>query len=143
MKIKKIISAALLTAILITAAVCLASCGGAKKSAEPSPIEGEWDCADTYLETDEGYTGFYRLRVERDGTFSMYDCEAGNPGISGTVIANSDSELEFYCDKDDLDPPFEWDVNYNFKAAYRLDGDTLYISHSNRTLVFTKITEEE
>lgn len=143
MKRTRIISAVLLTAILFTAAVCLTSCGGVKKSAEPSPIEGEWDCADTYLETDEGYTGFYRLWVEKDGTFSMYDCEAGNPGISGTVIANSDSELEFYCDKDDFDPPFEWDVKYNFKAAYRLDGDTLYISHSNRTLVFTRITEEE
>ena len=143
MKRTRIISAVLLTAILLTAAVCLASCGGVKKSAEPSPIEGEWQCAETYLETDERYTGFYRLWVERDGTFSMYDCEAGNPGISGTVIANSDSELEFYCDKDDFDPPFEWKVDRHFKAAYRLDGDTLYITHSDRTLVFTKMAEEE
>lgn len=140
MKSTKILST-VLSALLVCILLTFSSCG--EKAITPSPIEGEWQCAESYLENDESYTGFYRMWVESDGTFSMYDCEAGNPGISGTVKAYENSQLSFNCDKTDFDPPSEWDVNYKFRAEYRLDGDTLYISKNGYTLVFTRYIEEE
>lgn len=68
-------------------------------SAEPdqrlASFVGEWRCGETLLETDECYSGYLALRVEEDGEFSMYDEEAGNPGISGLMEYSSDNEGRF------------------------------------------------
>ncbi|MDD6194783.1 MAG: hypothetical protein PUB19_07790 [Lachnospiraceae bacterium] len=56
----------------------------------PDGLVGEWKCADT-AEGSEQYFGFYALRIEKNGTFSLYDAEAGNPGISGKMRGEKDA----------------------------------------------------
>ena len=75
MKRKMIYTVSMLL-ILIT---LLAGCASA-----PEALEGSWSCDETASD-GETYTGFYALEVQKNGSFSMYDREAGNPGISGKM----------------------------------------------------------
>ncbi len=94
----------LLVMMPILSVIVLSACGSEKPeagntSAEPDQRQasfvGEWRCGETLLETDECYSGYLALRVEEDGEFSMYDEEAGNPGISGLMEYSSDNEGRF------------------------------------------------
>jgi len=87
--------------------------GGTKPDKEAlAPLIGVWDCQERPLEDagkeDYRYVGYLILRVEEDGTFSMYDAEAGNPGISGTMYPEEDGTVLLACDEDDFDPPHCW-----------------------------------
>ena len=90
--------------MLILSVIILSACGSEKPEADNTSVEpdqrrdsfvGEWRCGETLLETDECYSGYLALRVEEDGEFSMYDEEAGNPGISGLMEYSSDNEGRF------------------------------------------------
>ena len=82
--------------------------------------------------------------------FIIYDDEAGNPGIEGTVKILSDRELELKCiDNADFDPPSTWydmkkkqTLSYKFKSEEKLY--LIYQSDSEEekiesTLIFDKV----
>ena len=78
--------------ILLTLAVTLlfifplCSCG----TEVPAALTGEWECQDSSYGCEAGY-GYLALRIEENGHFSLYDAEAGNPGISGTMKGSADA----------------------------------------------------
>ena len=100
--------------IIIVLVLCIAlfcSCSPKSEGLGNRPeFVGKWQCADAPAEHPEYYTGYLKWNIDEDGSFSMYDAEAGNPGISGELQILSDKELEFDCNtEDDFDPPVTWE----------------------------------
>ena len=117
---------------------------------ELSPFVGDWECEDNPLNDPDNYTGYLKLQITKDGKFIIYDDEAGNPGIEGTVKILSDRELELKCiDNADFDPPSTWydmkkkqTLSYKFKSEEKLY--LIYQSDSEEekiesTLIFDKV----
>ena len=135
---------------LVLVLICmmvLCSCGKKSEGLENiSVFEGKWQCTETPLEHPEYYTGYLMLVINKDGSFSMYDAEAGNPGIKGTIQIISDKEIELRCNtEDDFDPPVTWEsmeemqvVSYKFTLDKELRV-SLMPEEGKSTLVFTKL----
>lgn len=104
---------------------------------------GGWECEETTLEDPNSYTGYLHLEVSDDGSYSMYDISAGNPGIEGWLEVLSDTELILHIKKTvDTDIPVEWDgisMDQKMKYCFTDDGK-LQITYDNgqktSTLVF-------
>ena len=124
----------------------LCACGKTEEGADEFHVfEGRWQCAETPLEHPAYYTGYLMWVINKDGSFSMYDAEAGNPGITGDIQILSDRELRLICNtKDDFDPPVTWEnmeetqmVSYAFITDKELHV-SLVSEEWESTLVFTK-----
>ncbi|MGN0352975.1 MAG: hypothetical protein ACI4ES_15120 [Roseburia sp.] len=99
-------------------------CCLSEKKQPPVGLVGEWACEE--LASDgETATEFYFLRIEENGEFSLYDRDAGNPGISGTMnCEDPEAEkgvVEITCDTDDFDPPICWDIDVSDELDYEID----------------------
>ena len=138
---------ALVTAVALAASVillvALTGCGGSKV---PERLVGQWECADL---ASDGYTdtSFYALTIEKDGTFSLYDEAAGNPGISGTMKGDDTGKLgilELNCTEDDFDPPVCWaKLQKNSRLRYKIMSDgTIRLGYVGIWLIFSKAEEE-
>ena len=134
---------ALVTAIALAASiimlVALTGCGGSKV---PERLVGQWECADL---ASDGYTdtSFYALTSEKDGTFSLYDEAAGNPGISGTMKGDDTGKLgilELNCNEEDFDPPVCWaKLQKNSRLRYKIMSDgTMRLGYVGIWLIFSK-----
>ena len=95
------------------------------------------------MEDPNSYTGYLHLEVSDDGSYSMYDIAAGNPGIEGWLEVLSDTELILHIEKTvDTDIPVEWDgISYDQKMKYCFTDDgKLQITYDDgrqtSTLVF-------
>lgn len=106
-------------------------------------FRGGWECEETTLEDPNSYTGYLHLEVSDDGSYSMYDIAAGNPGIEGWMEVISDTELILHIEKTvDTDIPVEWDgISYDQKMKYCFTDDgKLQITYDDgrqtSTLVF-------
>ena len=125
----------------------LCVCGKNSTGLEDNPeFVGDWQCADAPMEHPDYYTGYIVWAVNEDGSFSMYDAEAGNPGIKGSMQIISENELQLNCNtEDDFDPPVTWGkMAENQKLRYEFITDKeLKVSFVNEdgksTLVFTKM----
>lgn len=124
--------------MLLMAAVLMTACGG---PAVPERLIGEWQC-DSMASDQVTETGFYKLRIDEDGAFSLYDAEAGNPGISGTMNGDDTGKigiLELSCDDADFDPPSCWVINKECRLRYKiLDNKTIRLGYSGVWLTFRK-----
>ena len=127
-----------LTAAIIML-VAFTGCGGAKV---PERLVGEWQCADL---ASDGYTdtSFYALTIEKDGTFSLYDFAAGNPGISGTMKGDDTGKLgilELTCNEDNFNPPVCWaKMQKQSRVRYKImDEKTIRLGYVGIWLTFTK-----
>ena len=106
-------------------------------------FRGGWECEETTLEDPDSYTGYLHLEVSDDGSYSMYDISAGNPGIEGWLEVLSDTELILHIKKTvDTDIPVEWEgISYDQEMKYCFTDDgKLQISYDDgqqaSTLVF-------
>jgi hypothetical protein len=135
----------ILLAALLAVMVLLAACGGADQASSddasfdsgvPDGFAGQWECED--LASDgETDTSFYAMRIEEDGTFSMYDEGAGNPGISGTMGNPTDSTVDCRFDMEEFYVPFCWEIDgENATLSYELDQDTLRLGHNDVYMIF-------
>lgn len=137
--------------IMLTLALSLILAGcslfGDGSGGEPIAEEfrGGWECEETTLEDPNSYTGYLHLEVSDDGSYSMYDIAAGNPGIEGWLEVLSDTELILHIDKTvDTDIPVEWDgISYDQEMKYCFTDDgKLQITYDDgeqtSTLVFYK-----
>lgn len=106
-------------------------------SLEDAGLVGEYNCEEV-LEDPDDYVGYYSMYIESDGRFSMYDAEAGNPGISGKMTLTSENTLSLNCNRADFDPPYEWKgMNPKCELKYELDGNKLYLIYSEDDIVST------
>lgn len=115
-------------------------------------LEGDWQCQEKpeQEEYSDIYVGYIFLCIEDDGSFSMYDAEAGNPGISGTLTINFDGTMTLDCsDSKEFDPPTSWgDMKKVQDVTYEYNGDVLKLTFDNgkdtpSTLIFERCTEVE
>ena len=109
-------------------------------------FRGGWECEETTMEDPNSYTGYLHLEVSDDGSYSMYDISAGNPGIEGWLEVISDTELILHIKKTvDTDIPVEWEgISFDQKMKYCFTDDgKLQISYDDgqqtSTLVFYKL----
>lgn len=142
----------LILCMMIVLTIVLAGCslfgsGDSEDFAGGEPIAekflGGWECEETTLEDPNSYTGYLHLEISDDGSYSMYDISAGNPGIEGWLEVLSDTELILHIDKTvDTDIPVEWDgISYDQKMKYCFTDDgklqiTYDDGHKTSTLVF-------
>ena len=142
-EMKRILITTIVLAAVIAMAAAFAGCGGAKV---PERLIGHWECADL---ASDGYTdtSFYALTIEKDGTFSLYDYAAGNPGISGTMKGDDTGKLgilELTCNEDDFDPPVCWSkMQTKSRVRYKIMADgTIRLGYVGIWLIFNKAGEE-
>lgn len=147
---------ATLTFVIVLFMFAFCSCGGEPTvdKEDYNRLLGYWECQDTILEErgDESalYVGCYGLRVFDDGTFTLVDREAGNPGIAGWMYPDGGGNMPLKCDEGDFDPPYHWmamgmktdsELKYSFHEE---DGkEQLYLSYVDSkdtvaTLVFDR-----
>ena len=118
------------------------ACGSFKAGA-PDSITGNWTCEE-YASDGETDTGFYEMYIKKDGTFSLYDAGAGNPGISGKMGNGTENTVECRFNTDDFDPPFCWDIDSSGDTfKYSDEGDSLKLTHNGITLSFHRKPEED
>lgn len=125
-------------AIILVMAFALAGCG----SVVPDRLVGEWKC-DPTSSGNPVDTSYYALRIEKSGEFSIYDFEAGNPGISGTMKGDDTGKigiLELTCDSEDFDPPACWlNLKPNSEIRYRImDENTIKLGYVGIWMTFRK-----
>ena len=136
---RKTVITALALAAAVTMIIAFTGCGGPKV---PERLVGQWECAP--LASDEMTdTSFYALTIESDGTFSLYDEGAGNPGISGTMKGDDTGKLgilELTCNEDDFDPPVCWaKMQTKSRVRYKImDENTIRLGYVGIWLTFTK-----
>ena len=145
---KEIVWKFVILLLIVMLTLAFAGCsGGGKAVSEPvfEEFRGGWDCEETTLEDPHSYTGYLHLEVSDDGSYSMYDAEAGNPGIEGLLEVISDTELILHIKKTvDTDIPVEWEgISYEQKMKYCFTDDgKLKITYDSgiktSTLVFYK-----
>ena len=105
--------ATILIGVLAVVSVLFLIAGCGQTYNAPAGIVGQWDCRE-YASDETTPTGFYALTVNEDGSFSLYDQAAGNPGISGNMYCDDTGNLgiiNIECDGDDFDPPFCWNIS--------------------------------
>ena len=121
-KINHYITKSAIAAIILILIFTLTACG----SAVPERLVGEWKC-DPTSSGNPVDTSFYALRIEDNGEFSIYDFEAGNPGISGKMKGDDTGKiglLNLQCDEEDFDPPMCWpNLKTNSEIRYRIIDD--------------------
>ncbi|MGN1413717.1 MAG: hypothetical protein ACI4WY_05670 [Anaerovoracaceae bacterium] len=126
------LSAAWLMICLVGMTLCLSGCGtsegklpGTDDAALLKPFLGSWQCEETPLERDDIYTGYLHLEVQEDSSYSMYDIEAGNPGIEGTLEIQTEDTMVIHIHKTvDTDFPGGWEnMSMDQPLMYRFTED--------------------
>ena len=133
--------------VMLFCMMILCACGKNNVGLEDySEFIGRWQCAETPLEHPDYYTGYLMWVINKDGSFSMHDAEAGNPGIAGDLQIISDKELRLECNtEDDFDPPVTWeDMQEKQIVTYELIEEkeihvTFVSEEGNSTLAFYKV----
>ena len=132
--------------VLVTSLMAaITGCAGTAPEAV-KPFLGEWNCQENASGSDEIYTGYMELDVHKDGSFSIFDAEAGNPGITGKLEIDSEDQLTLYCDDNaDFDPPATWETMDKIqKIQYAFsDADTLQLTYGKGKEKSTLIFERE
>lgn len=143
---------------ICTAAICgllLCSCSGSGDSSQaestlkdadiPEGIVGSWDCRSEPAETDELYSGYLHLDVNSDGSFSMFDIEAGNPSLRGNMELTADDKLLLNTsDDEDFSPPAGWEsMSKEQEVDYKISSDVLELSYTDDDGRITWIFDRE
>ncbi len=170
---KKIFTvAAVLVVIIVAAAVYTVNRGGRQTTDNEQTEETEAVYADAieeglvgsyycYETASDGKTdtSYYNLYIDSDGSFSLYDGDAGNPGISGKFKMKIDSEYTgdsgtlalVECDEDEFDPPGCWKMSTDSDLSFEIiDENNIRLGYKNNKntediiwLTFFRRTEEE
>lgn len=111
-------------------------------------MKGAWECEDNPLGIPDSYVGYLHLEISADGSFEMYDVEAGNPGIEGSFLFLEDGTVQLAdVDRVDFDPPSVWSgMEYDQELSYELKSETKLLltytdpeSGEKMTLIFDKV----
>ena len=100
----------------------------------PRCIVGEWKCRETPLDNSELYSGYLSLIIRSDGNYLMYDAEAGNPCLKGTIEMDSDDLDLIFIDDSGVDfaPPAGWEnMSKKQKIGYFADSYTLKLTYTD------------
>lgn len=135
--------ALMITAIMIFSVACVNS-GESDKEAAKAVI-GEYQVVANESDNDDEYVGtWWHLSIlEEDDMLmmSIYDNEAGNPGIEGEVTSIDDKHISLKYDPDYFDelPCGIWSVDGDYlETDYELTADGIKLTNNDFTLTFVK-----
>ena len=152
-------AARLLCIVLVCALAALCGCSEDQRKEEPAEdaevraqalerMEGAWACEDNPLGIPDVYVGYLQLEITAEGTFAMYDAEAGNPAIAGRFLFPEEGVVRLAgVNRADFDPPAPWaSMEPDQQLAYQLKSETklllTYIdpeTDDKMTLIFDKV----
>lgn len=135
MKNKQIQPISIFTALFLVVMISLSGCGSFSAGV-PKSFVGYWTCEDTASDgkTD---TSYYVMEIENNGSFSIYDVEAGNPGISGKMGNDNGKSIECKFDRGEFDVPSCWTIDSSRATfEYEISNDTLKLCHNNVWMIF-------
>lgn len=101
-------------------------------------FEGSWEASGYALGKSE-YTAYLVMRVKADGSFSIYDQEAGNPGISGMMTVVDEDTVSVECDSVDFDSPWP-ELQLTDELRYHFYNENqVRITYNDKSIVFSKV----
>lgn len=125
--------------VIATSFTYLAQGKAATTNAERTVTDfvGTWSATGFVMGTDK-YSAYLTMRVMEDGTFSIYDAEAGNPGIEGQLSVADKTTIKLICKADDFDSPWpelelEDELQYHF-----YNTNQVRMTYHNTSIVFVK-----
>nr|WP_294490047.1 hypothetical protein [uncultured Anaerosporobacter sp.] len=144
LRIKKLLSLMLMVTLLIPALIPSQMSNGkvAHAATNTSKVtigdfEGSWEASGYALGKSE-YTAYLAMRVKADGSFSIYDQEAGNPGISGKMTVVDDDTISLECDSVDFDSPWP-ELQLTDELKYHFYNENqVRITYDDKSIVFSK-----
>lgn len=144
LRIKKLLSLMLMVTLLIPALIPSQMSNGkvAHAATNTSKVtigdfEGSWKASGYALGKSE-YTAYLAMRVKADGSFSIYDQEAGNPGISGKMTVVDDDTISLECDSVDFDSPWP-ELQLTDELKYHFYNENqVRITYNDKSIVFSK-----
>ncbi len=156
---KKKFLTGVITCVLCFLMIVICGCGEDQRVQKPvedeevrtqalEMMEGAWECEDNPLGVPDCYVGYLCLQISSDGTFAMYDTEAGNPSITGRFLFLEDGIVQLHqVNRADFNPPPLWEsMEYDEVLAYRMKSETkLLLSYTDpetdekMTLIFDKV----
>lgn len=96
------------------------------------------------LESGSGLS-YYAMYINEDGSFFLFDDEAGNPGVEGEIwYISNDTILIVFDKEEEFDPPTDWKgVKTVCKFKYEFVGDELHLIYKKgdytATCVFVEL----
>lgn len=144
LRIKKLLCLMLMVTLLIPALIPSQMSNGkvAQAATNTSKVtigdfEGSWKASGYALGKSE-YTAYLAMRVKADGSFSIYDQEAGNPGISGKMTVVDDDTISVECDSVDFDSPWP-ELQLTDELKYHFYNENqVRITYNDKSIVFSK-----
>lgn len=138
----------LLPLLLLLTASCIVLLSGCSDSGSSDSLDkfvGSWNCHETPLEDKNRYSGYLSMEIEDTGDFTMYDAEAGNPGIKGHIESLTEDSMVLNCsDDEDFDPPTGWDkMDRKQEIRYHWDGDSLCLTYGSGDDAITLVWDRE
>ena len=141
----------LLIAVVICMALGLSACGSSDSAGAAGGSAGEKavdeacraSIAGEYQITGQD-ASYWHLHIgSGDGStdFSIYDNEAGNPGVEGQMVLLDDSRIGIQIDEDYFDalPSDKWQNDGDYlEMTYESDGNTITLTNGGASLVFEK-----
>ena len=133
--------------VLCICMILFAGCRNREQEKYMKKLAGDWNCEKSPLESKDIYTGYLVMHINKNGKFTMYDAEAGNPGIQGKMESVKKDQLVLNCSRfGTFDPPSGWKkMKKKQTISYKLKGkQKLYMLYKNGkdkvTLVFDRNT---
>ncbi len=137
---------------LVLAMSMLTACGSADVDGDAlQKIVGEYQVV--AVEDEDNYVGsWWHLSIMNDNDeygdyLSIYDNEAGNPGVEGQIVALDETNIKVKIDPDYYDelPSANWkDSGDYLELTYAMTGDGIALSNNGTELHFNfDLSEEE
>lgn len=139
--LKRMLCMVLVIALLIPTLISYSKVAQAASNTTKVTIanfKGSWQASGYALGKSE-YTAYLAMRVKADGSFSIYDQEAGNPGISGKMTVVDDDTISLECEADDFDSPWP-DLQLTDELEYHFYNENqVRITYQDKSIVFSKV----
>lgn len=114
---------------------------------ELNGVAGEYQAVEFDNGNDDDYIGgYWHLYIGQDEesgdwNFSIYDNEAGNPGVEGPITEMDEESFTVKYDPDFFDqlPSSHWNMDGDYlKVEFELTADGIELSNNGKTITFVR-----
>ena len=138
---RKFLALAMIMAFALAATSCKKMPDGVDKDVF-NLISGDYQVVAE--ENDDDYIGtWWHLSIHYDDEqgpyLSIYDNEAGNPGVEGPIVELNNDSVKIQWDPDYMDqlPSGKWKLDGDFLTMdYQINADGIELTNSGRSLQF-------
>lgn len=138
---------------LVLAMTTLASCGSKDVNQDAlGSLIGEYQAVEFDNGNDNDYVGgWWHLSIrdelsDEGSDFSIYDNEAGNPGVEGKMLLVDDANIKIEINPDYYDelPTSSWQDSGDFlEMTYAVTDDGIELTNNGKTIHFVKESVDE